>query len=288
MHRNNTRCHVDAYTHICIQTYNSHTRDESYPCWTQEDNSLEVEHLPAALGVDALEQKHLFFQHLRPADDHAHHRRRLSECVRECMCGGLCTVCVRGCAGHVSSTRHRACLIATDVPRLQERTLQCNGLHTSLSSRRAFMPLTPSVMRATYCCTASTTSIFPRLSAFQRHCLHRPQVREGRPLAQRKPFRSVSAPRSQRDLRELHSYKAAQPTREDMGGGAKRRRKNTAWWKGSGLCKRARGPRKEVYFTHPCLCRRMPFATLVVRHGHGLTCTTCAGTGRGCGGGARG
>jgi len=29
-----------------------------------------------------------------------------------------------------------------------------------------------------------------------------------------------------------------------MGGGVKRR-KNSSWWKGSGLCKRARGPRKE-------------------------------------------
>ena len=24
-----------------------------------------------------------------------------------------------------------------------------------------------------------------------------------------------------------------------------KRRKNTAWWKGTGLCKRARGPRRE-------------------------------------------
>ena len=28
----------------------------------------------------------------------------------------------------------------------------------------------------------------------------------------------------------------------------KRRRKNTPWWKGSGICKRARGPRKAVRF----------------------------------------
>jgi hypothetical protein len=29
------------------------------------------------------------------------------------------------------------------------------------------------------------------------------------------------------------------------GGGGVKRRKNTAWWKGTGLCKRARGPRRE-------------------------------------------
>jgi len=35
-----------------------------------------------------------------------------------------------------------------------------------------------------------------------------------------------------------------------MGGGAKKRRKNSAWWKGSGLCKRARGPRQEIVETN--------------------------------------
>jgi len=54
-----------------------------------------------------------------------------------------------------------------------------------------------------------------------------------------------------------------------------KRRKNSAWWRGSGLCKRARGPRREVCAAPcsvsgrcPALTRELHPSTSIVRLPH--------------------